>query len=200
MTLAYAQTLDPEFDLALGLAGMGGIEPEVCGMNYAEIKPYDIANGPGVRVSLFVSGCRRHCLHCFNSLVWEFDCGRPFTAETERQLLSMIDAGFINGFSVLGGEPFEPENQTALLNFLPKVKKNVWAWTGFQIEELGLDNPLLRFVDVLVDGPFIEAEKDLGLVFRGSRNQRIIDVKQTLETGKVTLKRGYERGRNFPTN
>lgn len=169
-------------------------------MNYAKIKAYDIADGPGVRVSLFVSGCRRHCLHCFNSLAWEFDYGRPFTAETERQLLSMIDAGFINGFSVLGGEPFEPENQAALLSFLPKVKKNVWTWTGFQIEELDLDNPLLRFIDVLVDCPFVEAEKDLGLVFRGSRNQRIIDVKRTLEADEVILKRGYEYARNRAEN
>ena len=150
-------------------------------MNYCGIKKTDIANGPGVRVSLFVSGCRNHCPGCFQPETWDFDYGEPFTAEAESEIITALRPSWIQGFSVLGGDPMEPENQEALLPFLRKVKaefpdKDIWLYTGNHLEEVA-SSPLLSYVDVVVDGPFLEAEKDAGLAFRGSRNQRIIDLK-----------------------
>ena len=150
-------------------------------MNYAVIKKTDIANGPGVRVSLFVSGCRNRCPGCFNPEAWDFDFGEPFTAETEEIILSALRPDWIQGLSILGGEPMEPENQKALLPFLRRVKetfpdKDIWIYTGRRIEDVAL-SPLLSYADVVVDGPFIESQRDAGLAFRGSRNQRIIDLK-----------------------
>jgi len=150
-------------------------------MNYAGIKKVDIANGPGVRVSLFVSGCRNHCPGCFNPETWDFDYGEPFTDKTEEELIKTLRPSWIQGLSILGGDPMEPENQSALLPLLRRVReelpgKDVWLFTGYRLESVS-SSPLLDLVDVVVDGPFIEAEKDISLAFRGSRNQRIIDLR-----------------------
>jgi len=147
-------------------------------MNYCGIKKTDIANGPGVRVSLFVSGCRNHCSGCFQPETWDFDYGDPFTKKTEKEIIRALRPSWIQGLSILGGDPMEPENQRALLPFLKRLHiylpdKDVWLYTGYRLEDVS-SSPLLPFVDVVVDGPFIEAEKDISLAFRGSRNQRII--------------------------
>ena len=150
-------------------------------MNYAGIKKVDIANGPGVRVSLFVSGCRNHCPGCFNPETWDFDYGEPFTDKTEEELIKALRLSWIQGLSILGGDPMEPENQSALLPLLRRVReelpgKDVWLYTGYRLESVS-SSPLLDLADVVVDGPFIETEKDISLAFRGSRNQRIIDLR-----------------------
>ena len=168
-------------------------------MNYGEIKKYDIANGEGVRVSLFVSGCTHHCKNCFNSETWDFNFGKPFTKEVEDEIIASLAPDYINGFSLLGGEPFEPSNQRDLLPLLKRIKqtypdKNVWCYSGYLFdEELKSDSrarcevtdELLSCIDVLVDGEFIDELKNISLSFRGSSNQRIIDVKKSLELGKV---------------
>ena len=150
-------------------------------MNYCGIMKADIADGEGVRVSLFVSGCRNRCPGCFQPETWDFHYGKPFTQETEEEILKALRPSWIQGLSLLGGDPMEPENQDALLPFLQRVKseapgKDVWLYTGRLLEDIK-DSPLLPYVDALVDGPFVEAEKDLTLAFRGSRNQRIIRLK-----------------------
>ena len=161
-------------------------------MNYGTIKNCDIANGPGVRVSLFVSGCRHHCKGCFNPETWVFSYGRPFTEETADEIISLLKPAYIQGFSLLGGEPFEPENQPELAKFLRRIRetypeKDIWCYTGYlydvDLAEGGkvyteVTDEMLGCIDVLVDGEFIEAEKDLTLVFRGSRNQRILELKK----------------------
>lgn len=166
-------------------------------MYYGEIKDCDIANGEGVRISLFVSGCTNHCEHCFQPQTWDFSYGQPFTRETEEHLLALLAPDYINGLSLLGGEPFEPENQRALLPFLRRVHKNfpgkdVWAYSGFTLEELTGGPPhcevtdeLLSMVDVLVDGRYVEALKDISLRFRGSSNQRLIDLRASREAGEL---------------
>lgn len=170
-------------------------------MNYATIKNCDIANGPGVRVSLFVSGCTHRCPGCFNDIAWDFDYGEPFTDAVMEEIVQMLRPGYIQGLSLLGGEPFEPQNQPGLVVLLRKVKavcpeKSVWCYTGYVLEKdilsgrLGdweITKELLGYIDVLVDGPFIMARKDLRLRFRGSDNQRLIDVKKTLATGQTQL-------------
>ena len=150
-------------------------------MNYAGIKKTDIANGPGVRVSLFVSGCRNRCPGCFNPETWDFAYGQPFTRKTEKEILKALRPSGIQGFSILGGDPMEPENQRALLPLLKRIRimlpgKDVWLYTGYRLEDVQ-SSPLLPYVDVVVDGPFVESEKDIALAFRGSRNQRIIYLK-----------------------
>jgi len=150
-------------------------------MNFCGIKKTDIANGSGVRVSLFVSGCRNHCPGCFQPETWDFDYGEPFTKETEDEIIKALRPSWIQGLSILGGDPMEPENQSVLLPFLRRVKeelpeKDVWLYTGYLLERVGT-SPLLSYTDVVVDGPFIEAEKDAALAFRGSRNQRIIQLR-----------------------
>lgn len=159
-------------------------------MNYANIKKYDIADGPGVRVSLFVSGCRHHCKGCFNSETWNFDYGKPFTGETEEEILEALIPDYIQGVTLLGGEPFEPENQPALASLLRKIharypEKDVWCYTGYLYDVdlvkggkvyTDVTEEMLSYIDVLVDGEFIEAEKDITLLFRGSRNQRLINI------------------------
>lgn len=168
-------------------------------MHYGEIKNCDIANGEGVRVTLFVSGCTNHCKNCFQPQTWDFEFGRPFTAETEEELLTMLKPDYINGLTVLGGEPFEPSNQRALLPFLRRVretypKKNIWCFSGFTYEELKTDgshprcevtDEMLDQLDVLVDGRFVEELKDISLRFRGSSNQRLIDMKKSREAGEL---------------
>ena len=170
-------------------------------MNYCNIKNCDIADGPGVRVTLFVSGCTNHCKGCFQPETWDFDYGEPFTRETEDKLIAMLEPHYIAGLTLLGGDPFEPSNQRALLPFVKRVRetcpdKTIWAYSGFTYEELKTDgshprcevtNELLGLIDVLVDGRFVEEKKDLRLRFRGSSNQRIIDVKKTLASGEVVL-------------
>lgn len=151
-------------------------------MNYAEIKKVDIANGPGARVSLFVSGCRNHCKGCFNPETWDFDYGRPFTRETEDEIIEALRPSWIQGLSILGGEPTEEENAAVLIPFLKRVRavlpdKDIWLYSGYTYEALR-DKEILTLVDVLVDGPFLLELKDAGLAFRGSRNQRIIDLKE----------------------
>ncbi len=170
-------------------------------MNYSAIKNCDIANGPGVRVSLFVSGCTRHCKDCFNRDTWDFNYGQPFTQETIDEILAMLAPHHIKGLTVLGGEPFEPQNQPGVLELLRQVRakypeKSVWAFSGYTLDghilakKLGpweVTRELLSYLDVLVDGPFIAEQKDLTLRFRGSRNQRLIDMKKTLSTGEIVL-------------
>lgn len=170
-------------------------------MNYANIKWYDVANGPGVRVSLFVSGCRNHCRNCFNPETWDFDYGQPFTEEVEDKILKAMEPDYIKGFTLLGGDPFEPENCAALVPFMKRMRKlypekSVWCFTGYDYERDLLTGKkgdaetvlkLLRTLDVLVDGRFVEELKDLNLRFRGSSNQRIISVKESLKKDKIVL-------------
>lgn len=150
-------------------------------MNIAGIKYNDIADGLGVRTTVFVSGCRRHCKGCHNPETWDFAYGKPFTETLQNEIMESLKPPWIQGLTICGGEPFEPENEEALSLFLIRVKrdlpsKDVWIYSGFTLEELK-GRELLRYVDVLVDGPFIEELKDAGLAFRGSRNQRILPMK-----------------------
>lgn len=170
-------------------------------MNYADIKRIDVANGPGVRVSLFVSGCSHHCKGCFNEETWDFQYGKPFTVAEEQLILSYLAHEFIDGLSLLGGEPFERINQQGLLPLLRSVKeqfpkKTIWCYSGYDFEkdilgrmalEWAETKEMLSCLDVLVDGEFVEEKKNLSLVFRGSENQRIIRVPESLEAGKVVL-------------
>ena len=169
-------------------------------MNYATIKNCDIANGPGVRVSLFVSGCTHHCKGCFNEVAWDFAYGQPFTEETQQQLLDMMKPAYIKGLTLLGGEPFEPQNQGPIVEFLRKLKaaypeKSIWAFSGYTFDKItsgtlgdpDITREYLSYLDVLVDGPFIEEKKNLALRFRGSENQRLIDMPATLKEGKIVL-------------
>ena len=170
-------------------------------MNYAAIKFADIANGPGVRTTLFVSGCRNHCPFCFNPDTWAFDFGEPFTPEVEERILASLEPAYVAGLTLLGGEPLEPENQPALVALLRRMRehfpgKSVWCFTGFTWEELQEETcraatenlePLLELVDVLVDGRFVQDLKDITLRFRGSSNQRIIDLAATRAAGEVVL-------------
>lgn len=160
-------------------------------MHYGNIKECDIADGPGVRVSLFVSGCRHHCKGCFNAETWDFNYGKPYTKETEDEIIQLLASDFVQGFTLLGGEPFEPENQVELVKLLKRIRgtypqKDIWCYTGYlydvDLPEGGkvhtdVTDEMLSYIDVLVDGEFVEAEKDVTLVFRGSRNQRIIHLK-----------------------
>ena len=168
-------------------------------MYYGEIKDCDIANGEGVRVSLFVSGCTNRCKNCFQPQTWDFHYGQPFTENTEQKLLDMLAPSYINGLTVLGGEPFEPENQRCLAPFLRRVRaaypqKTIWAFSGFTLEELQSDgshprcevtDEMLSLLDVLVDGRFVEELKDISLRFRGSSNQRLIDLNATRAAGEI---------------
>ena len=180
-------------------------------MNYATIKNCDIANGPGVRVSLFVSGCTHRCKGCFNEVAWDFDYGQPFTQETVEEIIKMLEPDYIAGITLLGGEPLEPQNQPALLDLLRQIKeklpeKSIWAFSGYVFEKdilagrLGpkeITQELVSYLDVLVDGPFVLEKRDLMLRFRGSTNQRLIDVKASLKTGETVLWndwQGQERG------
>lgn len=170
-------------------------------MNYATIKNCDIANGPGVRVSLFVSGCTHRCKGCFNEVAWDFAYGEPFTDQTIDAILQMLKPQHIKGITLLGGEPFEPQNQGEIVRLLRRVKqmypeKTVWAFSGYLFDQHILSGKLgswditrefLSYVDVLVDGPFIQEKKDLSLRFRGSSNQRIINVPASLEKGEIVL-------------
>ena len=167
-------------------------------MNYATIKNCDIANGSGVRVSLFVSGCTHRCPGCFNEVAWDFDYGEPFTEEVMDSILEMLRPSYIRGLTLLGGEPFEPQNQSAVVQLLRKIKKempekSIWAFSGYLFDKdilsgrLGDCSEYVSYLDVLVDGPFVEAKKNLSLRFRGSENQRLIDVPASLAAGGIVL-------------
>ena len=162
-------------------------------MNYATIKKIDIANGIGIRTSLFVSGCRNHCKGCFNPETWDFKFGEKFTEETKKELIRALGKPFIKGLSLLGGDPMEKENQQELVPFIKEVKKlypnkDIWCYSGYLFEKLKKDNSeLLPLIDILVDGPFILEKKNLKLRFRGSENQRIIDVQASLQTNEIVL-------------
>ncbi len=170
-------------------------------MRIAEIKKCDIANGPGVRVSVFVSGCTHHCPGCFNEEAQDFAYGQPYTDEIRKEILDALSPEYIKGLTLLGGEPFEPVNQRDLLPLIRTVRntmpdKNIWCYTGYLLDDelLGVSrarceytDDMLSLIDVLVDGEFIEARKDITLAFRGSSNQRIIDLKETLKEGQIVL-------------
>lgn len=170
-------------------------------MNYAGIKYCDIANGLGCRTVLFVSGCRNHCKGCFQPHTWDFTYGEPFDEAVQKEILDSLEPNYVSGLTLLGGEPFEPENQKELLPFVKKVrelypKKNIWAFTGYLYDKdlvpggrryTEETDQLLDMIDVLVDGPFVEELKDITLKFRGSQNQRVLDLKKTRESGKIEL-------------
>ena len=168
-------------------------------MYYADIKNYDVANGKGVRVSLFVSGCPHHCPGCFNEEAWDYHYGHPFTEKEIDKIIEMLKPSYINGLSLLGGEPMDPKNQKGLLPLLRKVKeiypdKNIWCYTGYLLDKEILElmvpkyeftSEVLSYIDVMVDGRFVEKLHNKGLVFRGSSNQRVIDVPATLKENRV---------------
>ena len=171
-------------------------------MYYGELKKCDIANGTGVRVTLFVSGCTNHCPGCFQPQTWDFQYGKPFTQETRQEIFTELEKPYVDGLTLLGGEPFEPQNQRELLPLLQDIRrkyprKNIWCFTGFRLEEellqsgshprCEITDDMLACIDILVDGRFQEELKDISLQFRGSRNQRIIDLNKTRETGHVVL-------------
>ena len=175
-------------------------------MNYADIKKIDVANGEGVRVSVFVSGCNHHCKGCFNQCAWDFNYGKKFTEKEEQQIIDYMNHNYISGLSLLGGEPLEPKNQEGLLPLVKKLKekfpdKNIWCYTGFDfekdiVEKMAKNNEttkeLLKYIDIIVDGKFEEDKKDLKLQFRGSSNQKIVDVKQSLQTGQIVKEIQYK--------
>ena len=183
-------------------------------MKYAVIKNCDIANGPGIRVSLFVSGCTHRCPGCFNEVAWDFDYGQPFDQGTIDHILDLMKPAHIKGLTILGGEPFEPQNQAPVLELLRQVKKaypekSIWAFSGYLFDRdilagrLGpweVTREYLRHLDVLVDGPFVQAKKNLSLRFRGSENQRLIDVPASLERGEVVLWEDWQtKGKGMKT-
>lgn len=174
-------------------------------MNYAAIKNHDVANGPGVRVSLFVSGCTHRCPGCFNEVAWDFSYGEPFTEDTIDSILQMLRPNYIRGLTLLGGEPFEPQNQSAVVELLRRVKKElpektVWAYSGYLFDKdilsgrIGDTREYVSYLDVLVDGPFVEAKKNLSLRFRGSENQRLIDVQASLRENRIVLWNDDQKG------
>lgn len=175
-------------------------------MNYATIKYNDIANGTGVRTSLFVSGCTHRCKGCFNSEAWDFNYGLPFTKQVEDEIINSLKESYVDGLSLLGGEPFEPSNQRVLYPFLQRVKrefpnKDIWCYTGYLFDKellspsratTPITKDMLSLIDVLVDGKFIEEQKNISLAFKGSENQRIIDVKSSLKENRVVILKDYE--------
>ena len=174
-------------------------------MNYGEIKYCDVANGPGVRTSLFVSGCTHHCKGCFNPKTWDFEYGKPFTEKEEEEILESLKPDYIHGFTLLGGEPFEYVNQQGVLPLLKKIKqqfpdKNIWAFSGYLFDKEIVGDmckkwpetmEMLECIDVLVDGRFEIEKKNLMLKFKGSENQRTIDVRKSLDMGRVVLLPGF---------
>jgi anaerobic ribonucleoside-triphosphate reductase activating protein len=175
-------------------------------VNYAVIKKCDVANGPGVRVSLYVSGCTHHCKNCFNQEAWDFQYGKPFGSEAVQEIMEDLEPSYIRGFSLLGGEPFEPANQAVLVGLLRHIRerfpeKTIWCYSGYlydtellagKVGDPEITREMLGYLDILVDGEFVDAEKDLNLRFKGSRNQRIINVPASLKTGKIVLWEGAD--------
>lgn len=168
-------------------------------MYYGAIKPLDISNGPGVRVSLFISGCRNRCEGCFQPETWSFTYGKEFDSKALLELLTMLGDEHVKGLSILGGDPFEPENRDEVLNICKWCKyifpqDSVWVWTGYLFEDLK-DLPVMQYIDVLVDGPFVQELKDLNLFYRGSSNQRVIDIPKSLEAGYAVRWEGEQEWR-----
>lgn len=175
-------------------------------MNYADIKQYDVANGPGIRVSLFVSGCTHHCKNCFNEVAWDFNYGTPFTEESIEQIIKYLKPDYVAGLTLLGGEPLEHSNQQGILPLLRRVKKaypdkSIWCFTGYLFDQDVMENmcktwpetnELLSYIDVVVDGKFVEELKSVALRFKGSANQRTINVKKSLEANQVVIVDGFE--------
>lgn len=173
-------------------------------MNYADIKRCDVANGEGVRVSLFVSGCTHHCKECFNKEAWDFDYGEPYTEQETERIMEYLAPDYVAGLSLLGGEPMEPSNQEGILPLLRRVKetypeKTIWCYTGYLFDqdilekmcrESEVTKEIVSYLDIVVDGEFVQSQKNLKVNFRGSDNQRIIDVKKTLEAGKIVHWKG----------
>ena len=174
-------------------------------MHYATIKYYDIANGEGVRTSLFVSGCRHHCKECFNQVAWDFEYGEEFTKDTEDKIIASLSPSYIRGLSLLGGEPMEKENQEALLGLIKRVKveapdKDIWIYSGFTLEELigekesraysPISKEILRLCDVLVDGRYVDEQRNLMLKWRGSSNQRVLNIPESLKQKQAVLLEG----------
>ena len=182
-------------------------------MNYAAIKKFDVANGEGIRTTLFVSGCRNRCKNCFQPETWDFNYGKPFDEAAMTEIFASMEIPSVKGLTLLGGEPMEPENQEGLLPFLREFKKrfpdkDIWLFSGNLYEELtaGVGNhpksleitpEILSYVDILVDGRFVEEKKRLGLRFRGSENQRIIDMNKTRETGEIVIWDGVKLDKNY---
>ncbi|MDD6102725.1 MAG: anaerobic ribonucleoside-triphosphate reductase activating protein [Clostridiales bacterium] len=174
-------------------------------MNYGEIKYFDVANGPGIRTSLFVSGCTHHCKNCFNAKTWDFNYGEPFTDRQIDDIITSLMPEYVNGFTLLGGEPFEPVNQKGILPLLRRIKKelpskSIWIFTGYlfdreiigeMVGNIPETEEILKLTDVIIDGRFVEELKNLNLKFKGSSNQRTIDVQKSLKTGNVELVEGY---------
>ncbi len=173
-------------------------------MNYADIKEYDVANGPGVRISLFVSGCTHHCEGCFNKEAWDFNYGKKFTEKEEERIIEYLKNDFVSGITILGGEPFEYVNQKGILNLIRRVKKefpnkSIWVYSGYLFdndilkmsEQWDETKELLSYIDVIVDGRFVISKKNLSLKFRGSSNQRIIDVQKSLDKKEIVLMEEY---------
>jgi len=173
-------------------------------VNIANIKKVDIADGIGVRVSVFVSGCTHHCKNCFNPETWNFDYGTPYTAETEQEIIDALKPSYIRGLTLLGGEPFEPENQRVLVGLLRRVRaelpqKDIWSYSGYTFEELTgesrarceVTDEMLSMLDILVDGEYVDALRNIRLKFRGSENQRILDVQRSLQEGTAVFAAGY---------
>ena len=169
-------------------------------MNYADIKQCDAANGPGIRISLFVSGCTHRCKNCFNEEAWDFNYGNPYTEEQTDTIIEYLRPSFITGLTILGGEPMDPHNQPGILPLLKKVRqtygdsKTIWIYTGYLFDrdimermynEIPETREILKYVDVMMDGPYVEEQKDLSAYFRGSSNQRAICVQETLSTGQI---------------
>ena len=177
-------------------------------MYYGAIKNCDIANGPGVRVSLFVSGCTHQCPGCFNEVAWDFHYGKPFTEETIEEILELLKPDYVKGITILGGEPFDPRNQEAVVQLLRSVKKKypqktVWVFSGYlfdqdilsgKLGEWSITKEYLSYIDVLVDGPFVQAKENLSLRFRGSENQRLIDVPASLRENSIVLWQDWQGG------
>ncbi|MBP3569081.1 MAG: anaerobic ribonucleoside-triphosphate reductase activating protein [Lachnospiraceae bacterium] len=177
-------------------------------MNYADIKQYDVANGPGIRVSVFVSGCTHYCKGCFNKEAWDFNYGKPFTEETIAMVLQYMEPSYVKGLTILGGEPMEPQNQPAVLSLLKRVReeypeKSIWMFSGYDFEkdilgymwkEIPETREIMSCLEVLVDGEFVEELKNLSLRFKGSANQRTILVQESLTSGKVVL---YDLERSY---
>lgn len=192
----FIGTFNKNLNIKQGVGRISGLNNK---MKYADIKTVDVANGQGVRVSLFVSGCNHHCKGCFNAQAWDFNYGNDFTEEETNKIINELEHPYVSGLSILGGEPLEYQNQQGLLPLLKKVKekypnKNIWCYTGYEFDKDIVANmfenwpqtkELMSYIDILVDGKFEEDKKDLNLKFRGSSNQRIIDVQQSLKVHKV---------------
>ena len=192
----FIGTFNKNLNIKQGVGRISGLNNK---MKYADIKTVDVANGQGVRVSLFVSGCNHHCKGCFNAQAWDFNYGNDFTEEETNKIINELEHPYVSGLSILGGEPLEYQNQQGLLSLLKKVKekypnKNIWCYTGYEFDKDIVANmfenwpqtkELMSYIDILVDGKFEEDKKDLNLKFRGSSNQRIIDVQQSLKVHKV---------------